>query len=220
MIGTVAHICNRGVKKHDLFLDNKDYLRFVLNLYRLNNKDGSLRITNHKDLFDNLPKQDKLVEILKWSLMKNHYHLLLCEKIEGGITEFTKRIGNAYTKYYNIKNSTSGYIFQNSAKIIPIEEDRHYTYIPFYIDLNPIDLVFYWQSKNKPIKKAIDFLENYTWSSYRDYFGNKSNFYPIINEKLFYELFDTDPKDYQKEITELLKKDEHFEFPKHVNLAG
>ena len=117
MTGDIAHVCNRGFKKHDIFLDDKDYLRFVLNLYRLNNKDGSLKIKNNKNPFIDLPEQNKLVEVLKWSLMPNHYHLLLYEKQDGGIVEFVKRLGNAYTKYVNIKNSSSGYVFQNSAKI-------------------------------------------------------------------------------------------------------
>ncbi len=220
MIGTVAHVCNRGIKKHNIFLDDKDRLRFVLNLYRLNNKSGSLRITNHKNPFDNLPEQHKLVEVLKWSLMPNHYHLLLYEKVEGGIVEFTKRMGNAYTKYSNIKNSGNGYIFQNAAKIIPIEKNQHYLYIPFYIDLNPVSLLPSWKSKNTQIGKVVDFLKNFTWSSYRDYFGKKSNFYPIINEELFYELFDTDPKSYQREVVDLLKKDDILEFTDYVNLAG
>ena len=220
MVGTVAHVCNRGVKRHNIFLDDKDRLRFVLNLYRLNNKSGSLRITKNKDPFNNLPEQNKLVEILKWNLMPNHYHLLLYEKVEGGIVEFTKRIGNAYTKYFNIKNSGSGYVFQNSAKIIRIEKNPHYLYIPFYIDMNSVSLLPSWKSEKRKVKAGIDFLKKYNWSSYRDYFGKKSNFYSIINEELFYELFDTDPKSYQREVVDLLKKDDILELTDYVNLAG
>lgn len=194
-------------------------MRFVLNLYRLNNKDGSLRITRDKNPFEDLPKQDKLVEVLKWSLLDNHYHLLLYEKIEGGIVEFVKRIGNAYTKYSNIKNSGSGYIFQNSAKIIPLETHQHYLYIPFYIDMNPSDLLPGFKSKRQ-LKKTFEFLENYEWSSFRDYFGKQSKFDPIINKELFYELFDTDAESYKKELEDLLNREEIFDFEELVNLTG
>ncbi len=219
MIGDISHICNRGFKKHIIFSDEKDYLRFVLNLYRLNNKDGSLRIAKNKHPFSDLPKQNKLVEILKWTLLPNHYHLLLYEKTEGGIVEFVKRLGNAYTKYLNIKHSSGGYVFQNSAKIIPIDEDAQYTYIPFYIDLNPVDFLSV-KSGDTNKQKVLDSLSKYSWSSYRDYFGNFSQFLPIINKELFYELFDHDPKSYQKEILNLLKKDGFDELTKHVNLPG
>ena len=39
----------------------------------------------------------RLVNILKWSLLPNHYHLLLEEVEDGGVVEFTKRIGNGFT---------------------------------------------------------------------------------------------------------------------------
>src|SRR3989338_1480593 len=191
MIGDIAHICNRGVRKEKIFHEDRDYLRFVLSLYRLNNKEGSLRIMHKKNPFDDLPEQNKLVEILKCSLMPNHYHLLLYEKVEGGIVEFMKRLGNAYTKYFNKKNSGSGYLFQNSAKIIKIENDGHFLYIPFYIDLNPIDLIESdWKEFGiKDPAKAMGFLSNYSWRSFRDY-SNPSPFTCIINQDLFYELFD------------------------------
>ena len=220
MIGDIAHVCNRGFKKHNIFLDDRDYLRFVLNLYRLNNREGSLRITNQKDPFINLPEQNKLVEVLKWSLMPNHYHLLLYEKCDGGIVEFIKRLGNAYTKYINIKNSSSGYVFQNAAKIILVDENSQYIYIPFYIDLNPVDLHVAWKAGKIGEKQVLDWLTKYKWSSYRDYFGSGSQFPLIINKKLFYELFETDSKDYQKEMLNLLKKDNFDELTKHVNLPG
>ena len=152
-----------------------------------------------------MPKQEKLVEILKWSLLPNHYHLLLYEKAEGGILEFTKRLGNAYTKYFNIKNEgRSGYVFQNRAKIIPIVDEKQYSYIPFYVDINPLDLIFP-DRKNISLrnnKKAVDFLKKYEWSSYKDYFGDGSRGI-IINKDLFYQNFDTDPKTYEKDLLNL-----------------
>ena len=38
MIGDIYHICNRGIRKEKIFDNESDYFRFVLNLYRLNNK--------------------------------------------------------------------------------------------------------------------------------------------------------------------------------------
>ncbi len=209
MVGDIAHVCNRGIEKRKIFLDRKDHERFVKNLFLLNNKSGKIR--TEKNIFTitkDLPKQNKLVEVLKWSLLPNHYHILLYENVEGGILEFTKRLGNAYTKYFNIKNKgRSGYVFQNRAKIIPINKQEQFLYIPFYIDINPLDLIF---SDKKNIsasgaKKAIYFLKNYEWSSYRDYFGEGDKSI-IVNQRLFYELFDVTHKDYEKELLELTSK--------------
>ncbi|PIR68508.1 hypothetical protein COU49_00495 [Candidatus Nomurabacteria bacterium CG10_big_fil_rev_8_21_14_0_10_35_16] len=205
MVGDLAHVCNRGIEKRKIFLDQKDYLRFVENLFLLNNKSGKIR-TEKDILFKEVNlKRDKLVEILKWSLLPNHYHLLLYEKVEGGILEFTKRLGNAYTKYFNIKNKgRSGYVFQNRAKIISITRESQRLYIPFYIDINPLDLIFP-DRKNIPKskgKKALEFLREYQWSSYRDYF-KKGTRQAIISPDLFYDMFDTSPEAYEKELLNL-----------------
>src|SRR3989344_4961691 len=198
MVGDIAHICNRGVEKRKIFLDRRDYSRFVENLYFLNNQKGKL-ITEKKNIFQTpylLPKQDKLVEILKWVALPNHYHLLLHEIADGGILEFTKRLGNAYTKYFNTKNEgRSGYLFQNSAKIIKVENNRHFLYLPFYIDLNPVEL---------STVRSIEFLRSYAWSSFRDYFGD-GKYVDIIDKDLFYELFDTKPDRYFSEVADFLK---------------
>ncbi|HEY0221170.1 MAG TPA: transposase [Candidatus Paceibacterota bacterium] len=204
MSGEIFHVFNRGVEKRKVFLDEQDYLRFVNNLFLLNNKSGKIR-TEKKDIFSgtNL-KQEKLVEVLKWSLLPNHYHLLLYEVEEGGVLEFVKRIGNAYTKYFNIKNKgRSGYLFQNSAKIVSIERDPQFIYIPFYIDLNPLDLKFLnWKKVGVDNKEALSFLKKYKWSSFTDYYGNGRD--SIINKDLFFDLFESNNKDYEKGLSDFL----------------
>jgi putative transposase len=210
MVGDLAHVCNRGVEKRKIFLDGYDYGRFVNNLYLLNNQSGKLR-TERKNIFQNpsiLPKQDKLVEILKWSLLPNHYHLLLSEVSEGGILEFTKRLGNAYTKYFNTKyDGRSGYLFQNSAKILPIESDGHFFYIPFYIDLNILDVEYPGKEKNLPKNemKAFHFLKSYKWASFKDY-HNEGEFGPVINKELFYDIFDMTMEKYESELRSFIRE--------------
>src|ERR1035437_52512 len=204
MIGDIAHVCNRGVEKRKIFLDENDYIRFVDNLYLLNNKSGKLR-TRKRNVFDldePLPKQEKLVDILKWSLLPNQYHLLLSEVTDGGISEFARRLGNAYTKYFNTKNDgRSGFLFQNKAKIVPVTNDRHFIYLPIYIDLNPLDILFSnWKdSKNFNNRKAFDFVKNYKWSSLIDFY-NEGPRTELVNKKEFYELLGINLKDYEKEV--------------------
>jgi putative transposase len=201
MVGDISHVCNRGVDKRKIFLGLNDYSRFVDNLLLLNNKEGKIR-TKYKNPLDHvnsLPKGKKLVEILKWSLLPNHYHLLLYEATEGGILEFTKRLGNAYTKYFNLKHQgRSGYLFQNRAKIISLESEGHIPYIPIYIDLNARDL-----AHGSP-KKVMEFLKSYEWSSLKDYFEN-SNRELIINKTMFYKLFETNPVSYFKDLEGFLE---------------
>jgi putative transposase len=213
MVGDIKHVFNRGIRKGIVFFDDADYLRFIGNLYRLNNKSGALRV-KESQVFTDPPKSEKLVEILKWGLIPNHYHLQLYELVDGGITEFMKRIGNGFTKYINIKRKQSGYVFQNSAKMVSLVNDRHFLYVPIYIDLNPLDLLSpNWRSGECDADKAINLLLNYKWSSFSDFFG-KPRFPNFVNKKLFYELYNTNEKSYLKDLKEFIKspfkKDEHF----------
>ena len=196
MIGDIAHVCNRGVDKRKIFNSERDYARFRDNLFLLNNVEGKIR-TKHKDIFKpgiKLPNRTKLVEILKWSLMPNHYHLLLQENVEGGISEFIRRLGNAYTKYFNLKNNhRSGYLFQNRAKIIFLGDERHFSYIPIYIDLNPADLT----SGNS--KEKIAFIKSYEWSSLKNYYGWEKD-EEIINKPLFVDMFGFKDIHYEKDL--------------------
>jgi len=228
MVGDIYHICNRGIRKEKIFDSESDYLRFVLNLYRLNNKGESLRMNPHRNSINDFPEQDKIVEVLKWTLLPNHYHLLLYEKVEGGVLEFIKRLGNAYTKYINIKREASGYLFQNSARMIPITNNRQFLYVPFYIDLNLLDLIYPKnERRNINVKKSLDFFKKYKWSSFRDYFNSQgSQFSKIINQDLFYETFDVESQDYEKELCEFFESEEYEiikdEFVKNklVDVAG
>ena len=219
MVEDIAHICNRGVDKRKIFNNNRDCSRFRDNLFLLNNIDGKIR-TRHENIFDpdiKLPERKKLVEIFKWSLLPNHFHLLLYEVVEGGIVEFVKRLGNAYTKYFNLKNDgRSGYLFQNRAKIIPMQSESYFHYIPVYIDLNCSELI------SGTARQKLDFLKSYEWSSVKNYYGGDVDD-GIINQELFYKIFETNPERYEKDLEGFLGNREMLEVGlqgQSVNLAG
>ncbi len=222
MKGDIYHIVNRGVNKQKIFLSDKDYERFVTNLYVFNNKNGAIRVSK-KDFLKDPPEQEKIVEILKWTLMPNHYHLLIEEVVDGGVVDFVKRIGNGYTKYFNIKNNRSGYLFQNAAKIILAKNETHFTYLPIYIDLNPIDLMQAdWKENGiKDSQKILEFISSYKWASVADYIGD-GNYPSIISKEKFFEVFEYTSEQYKKELKEWVNnnKEKDREILKHVNVAG
>lgn len=218
MIGDIAHICNRGVDKRKIFNDKGDYIRFRDNLFLLNNVGGKIR-TKHKNIFaynEKLPTRNKLVEIFKWSLMPNHFHMLLYEVVEGGILEFTKRVGNAFTKYFNIKNNgRSGYLFQSRAKIIRAGDEKYFPYIPIYIELNPADLI------KRSVVHKIEFLKSYEWGSLKNYYGQYDD-EKIVDKELFYKVFETNPDTYWEDIESFLSDREKLDEleAQGVNLRG
>ncbi len=181
------HILNRGVEKRKIVLDDGDRLRFVSDLYELNNK----KVVPHPHLRDRRdPGRQRLVHIHAWCLMDNHYHLLVSpsENDPTHISRFAQKLGMGYAKFFNEKYSRSGVLWQGVFKKIRIERDAHFNYIPYYIHLNPLDF-FMPEWRIGQVKKPLDalsYLKNYRWSSFLDYFGEK-NFPSIIHTEILHD---------------------------------
>ncbi len=206
MKGDILHILNRGVEKRKIFFTEKDYWRFIYNLCDFNDKNPVLYSYNDRRQYLSAMRKPKIVDIPCLCLMPNHYHILVQERIDDGASIFSKKLTSGYTQYFNLKNNRSGVLFQGRSKIILIKRDKHFIHIPYYIFSNPIKLIEpQWKERGiKNLKKVIEFLENYKWSSYSNVIGGKENFPFIINKKLFFEIFDTNEKQFKKDFIEWL----------------
>ena len=205
------HTLNRGVEKRDIFLDKQDYLRFIHDLYELNNEDRVETVfhafKSDPDLA-NIAKRKKrklLVDIHAFCLMPNHYHLLISPKVERGISKFMQKINMGYAKYFNQKYERVGTLFQGTYKHIQITDSVHFLHLPFYIHFNPLDLSHpeWRENKISNPKKALEFLGSYRWSSHLDYLGIK-NFPSVLNVKPLMEIFGSNG-DYQKLVENYFK---------------
>lgn len=200
------HIFNRGVEKRTIFQDDDDRYRFLHGLFEYNDKnllapfirrtDNPLPVATYKTLREKLSeekdaKREKLVEVLCFCLMPNHFHLILRQKIEGGISKFMHKLGTGYANYFNLKNERSGAFFQGRFKAKLIKTDAQMMHLARYIHvLNPGELV---ESKIREgiIKNSSgfkNFLNNYKWSSYLDYIG-QDNYPSLINKNLIFGYF-------------------------------
>ena len=212
----IYHLYNRGVEKRNIFVDNADRQRFVNGLYFYNDANP---VVNTSRLCEVLlrtvgkkEERQKLIEILAFVLMPNHYHLLVKTLVENGLTDFTRKMGTGYTNYFNIKYERVGALFQGKFKSVLIERDEQLFYIPYYIHLNPIELIDHkWKEKEiRDFKKTFDYLKNYRWSSFPDYIGN-DNFARIINKKILSEYLGNG-KNYKKETLMWLRELDRSEF--------
>lgn len=221
MQGDTFHLLNRGVEKKEIFYSEKNYLRFVHNLYDFNDTAYSFpyfQRSKFRKLGHRMSKK-QIVDLLCWTLMPNHVHNLVMEKTNGGVSAFSRKIFGGYTKYINEEQERSGVLFQGRSKIIPVRNDPHFMYLPFYIMANPINLIEpNWKEKGiKNLEKVLRYLENYRWSSYPDLIG-KEGFPFVINKNLFYEIFQTDKEEFKKAFTEWLRSYEKgYEFGKFID---
>ena len=167
-------------------MDDGDRARFVHNLFVMNDSHpapnhilevrGSVARTEHK--------RNLLVRILAWCLMPNHYHLLVSPIDDdlANLSLFAQKFGMGYSKFFNEKYQRSGALWQGKYRKIHVTRDAHFLYVPFYIHLNPLDLVMpeWREGRVRDMAAALKALSAYRWSSFRDYAGEK-NFPSLID---------------------------------------
>ena len=104
--------------------------------------------------------------------MPNHYHLLIHEVIENGISEFMHKLGTAYTMYFNAKNTRVGNLFVKPFRSRHVDSDTYLRHVTQYIHLNPVELFEpKWDEGGvKNIRTLENSLMSYKYSSCADYF--------------------------------------------------
>lgn len=193
------HVYNRGVEKRDLFMDDEDYCRFVHNLYNFNDDSPVLNVKYYFDqqsstVRPHILKSKKeprklLVDILVFTLMPNHFHMLLRQKKDNGISRFMQKLGTGYSMYFNKKYERVGSLFQGKFKSAHINEEIYFIHLPHYIHTNPLGL-------NYGGRTSIEFLSNYRWSSFPDYIG-RQNFPYVTDRRDLLDLFGGEEGYYQ-----------------------
>lgn len=177
--GETYHVYNRGAHKRDIFKDEADYLRMKMLLYLHNGKApvimrdilSKYKGRSYVDVFGNEQPDKTLVDILAYCLMPNHFHIVLQQKSDNGITKFIRKVGTGYSMYFNTKYEHSGVLFQGRFKSSHIDNDAYHRYIFAYVHLNPIELVeSKWKEGGiKSPGKVRKFLHGYAHSSFYDY---------------------------------------------------
>ena len=204
------YIYNRGVDKRDVFMDEKDYLRFLVSmrefnqtkpidsLYRLNQTRKQTRQEAEPLRFAlaNRRGSASLVEIVCYCLNPNHYHFLLKQKKEKGIEKFMQKLGTGYTMYFNEKYKRSGSLFQGKFKSIQVKTDGYLWKLSCYINGN---------SEIHKIAKA----EKYQWSSYQDYLGLRNG--SLCNKDTILRDF-KNIKEYKKLTDFIIKESKQIKF--------
>lgn len=199
--GEYYHLFNRGSEKRDIFTQPRDYKRFqkTFYYYQFAGRKPSFSKFAKSDLYSSKPNQtNKLVEIICYCLMPNHFHFLIRQLKDGGISTFISQLSNSYTKYFNTKYQRIGPLLQGAFKAVLVETDEQLLHLSRYIHLNPV------------VSGLIKKLDDYQWSSYLEYINGPAfycspqeilNFYPNPNS---YKEFCEDQIDYGTSL-EILK---------------
>ncbi len=185
------HIYNRGTEKRDIFLQDQDYVRFIHYLYVCNDSEPIEKVQDIQigGPTSDFKGQNRLVNILCFALMPNHFHLLLQQRVDKGVSKFVQKLSTGYTMYFNTKNERNGVLFQGKFKAKPVDDESYLSTLVDYIHLNPVDLFqTNWKEDGiKDVNSTKGFLERYRWSSYLDYTGKK-NFPSLLDFNVIREV--------------------------------
>jgi REP element-mobilizing transposase RayT len=191
----IYHVYNQGNNQQRIFFDSNDYITF-LNLY--------------KQLF---PLH---AETIAWCLMPNHFHFMiytdkrcLTTIKQGGllidpVTNSVRKLLSSYARIINKKYERSGSLFRQKTKskyLADIESIYgktldildYYTNCFYYIHQNP------WKSN------LVKLLEEWEFSSFRDYAGLRNG--KLCNKELAIKYCGYDPNTFYKKIYDDLDKD-------------
>ncbi|MBI3261279.1 transposase [Candidatus Berkelbacteria bacterium] len=163
----IYHVFNRGVEKRTIFENRQEYLRFLLLLqfYQRIHRHQFSRLT-HRARLDVIHKQEGIprVEIICYCLMPNHFHLLIKQLTDNGVSHFLKTVSDGYAKYFNKVHQRVGPLFQGKFKAVRIEDGSQLLHVSRYIHLNPF------------VSSLTKTPGEYPWSSYREYVGDMVGF--------------------------------------------
>ncbi len=186
--GEIYHVYNRGIDKRNIFFSEGDWKHFQRLLYIKNiETEGKIHLSRLKntslcEMYQGSP--GTLVEIIAYAMIDNHFHLLLREKVPGGITKFMSRLLTSHAMYMNKKYNRTGPLMCRPFRAKHVDNDAYVRWLLAYIHMNPLDK---FQSDWKQVgiknhKKAFHFIKNYHYSSYIDYFIDERDETLILNK--------------------------------------
>jgi len=177
------HAYNHFVDGLELFSEEK-YCQKMLQLF-----DRYLSSSVHKDSTGMAYSKlvDK-VDVVAYCLMPTHYHLLVYQKADRGITELVHRIGTSLGRYANANISgRRGTIFETAFKAVPVSDDSYLWHISRYIHLNPLD-------------RNLNYAD-YAWSSYQDYISSTTR-HDWLKKEHVMRLFSSSKRDYAQFVAD------------------
>lgn len=199
--GEFYHLYNRGLEKKDIFSQNRDYSHFIKTFfyYQIENPKPRFSTYRRSKLFPVDPTK-RIVDIICYCLMSNHFHLLIKQLKDGGVSEFMRRFILSYIKYRNLKYNHQGPMLNGPFKAVRMETDEQLIHVSRYIHLNPL------------VSLLVKDLKLYPWSSYKTYIGMENN--DNIKKEEILNFFKS-PKEYEKFVLDQADYGKTLEILKH-----
>lgn len=198
-VGGVYHLYNRSVAKQDVFVTNEDIDRFLLTLsfYREAEPEGKLSalVPEKRHLFDATMVTTPLVEILAYCIMPTHFHLVVRQTAEAGVSTFMRRALNSFTRAFNTRHHRVGAVFQGVYQAVAVESDEQLLHLSRYVHLNPY------------VARLVTDALTYRWSSLGQVIEGRDSrlchgsfLHELAGSGAAYQAFVTDYAEYARDL--------------------
>ncbi len=197
-VGSFVHVMKRGARGMPIVQDDGDRWRFLLILNHFN--DHFLSESWFRDLMDEKiantlerastwPSKNPLVAIEAFTLMPNHFHLILKEIEEKGVARFMHKIGTGMANHANAKYKEKGSLFQGPYRSRTISEDFYFRYAAAYVMVKNTFEIFPggFEKACTSFEEAWEWATHYSFSSLGHYAGTFDS--PILTNPFLRELF-------------------------------
>jgi len=218
------HIISRAIEGRKIFDKEEDTLRFIFqsytanigrpafNLRRQDIKKAAHAILNGEELPKSfiIIEHSPLVYPLSFAYVINHHHDVLISNTEDGISKYLQKLHTGFAKYLNLKYGRKTALFARRYKIVPIRTEFQLHAVIKYVNIkNTLD-VYRPDWINKGLKdrsEAINFLNNYQFSSLPDLTGKRNSKLLAPREILEqYLIKEITGEDYDKFINDYLEE--------------
>jgi len=206
--GEIYHVFNRGIDGRITFSGIREYSRAyqIMKYYRFVSPPLKLSVflrigdAKRQELKSHHGEKN-LVSIMCYCFMPNHFHFLLRQETNGGISRFLSQFLNSYTRYFNTRNKRVGPLFLDDFKNVLVENEEQLLHLSRYIHLNPYS--------SKVVENLSD-LYKYEWSSLTEYIGGSEDY--VCDREMIssyfktsesYKKFISDRADYQRELKQI-----------------
>lgn len=140
--GFLHHVIQRGHNRQPVFVDAADRVFFLDQLEQASRQHG--------------------VAIHAYTLMENHFHLLLTPQTDVSLPRMMQALGRSYVRYFNNRHGHTGTLWEGRYRSTVLQESRFALACMVFLDLNPV--------RAGGAQRSSD----YAWSSHGHYAGLRS----------------------------------------------
>lgn len=198
--GEIYHIFNRSVAGIPIFKGERENKIFLQAMRFYLQPKPPTRFSIYRKSPNSFPisVDKKIVTIISYCLMPNHFHLLLKQNQDNGIVQFIQRVTNSFAHYFNIKYKRKGHVFEDKFKAVHIDNVEQLMHLSRYIHLNPVTSFI------------VEDPSDYPNSSYRIYLSLETS--EVVDPSVVlinfsspekYREFVLSRKDYQRKLDEI-----------------